>query len=404
MTSRLFGVALVLGLLTAVGPFAIDMYLPALPGLQQGLDASVEEAQWSLMAFFIAVAMAQGVYGPLSDMFGRKPPLYFGLCLFALASLGCALAPDIHTLIVCRFVQGLGACAGMVIPRAVVRDMYTGVQAARLMALLMLVFSVSPILSPLVGSVIIQFASWRGIFWAVMVAAAIGLLLTRFVLEETRPVELRVNSNVGTAIAAYRTLLRDRTFVGLAFIGAFGTGSFLTYLANSSFVLIDYYGLTPTQYSLAFSINAVAFIGAAQCTGWLSERFGLHNVVATAVSGCAATMVLLTVLTIMGGNGLATMMVLLFIGYGFMGFMIPATAVLALDRHGSIAGTASALMGTFQFVTGALAIAVVSQFFDGTSAPMIAGIAGCALCSFLIAMATLRGIDKPPAAQDVVAA
>src|SRR5699024_5624011 len=148
----------------------------------------------------------------------------------------------------------------------VVRDMYTGVDAARLMALLMLVFSVSPILSPLVGSFVIQFASWRGIFWTVMIAAGAGMLLTRFVLGETRPAELRVNSNVRTAIAAYRTLLGDWTFIGLAFIGAFGTGSFLTYLANSSFVLIDYYGLTPTQYSMAFSINAVAFIGAAQCT------------------------------------------------------------------------------------------------------------------------------------------
>src|SRR5699024_10527306 len=153
-----------------------------------------------------------------------------------------------------------------------------------------------------------------------------------------------------------------------------------------------------------FSINAVAFIGAAQCTGWLSERFGLNSVVRAAVSGCAATMVLLTAVTAMGADSLGVMMVLLFIGYGFMGFMIPATAVLALDRHGPIAGTASALMGTFQFVTGAIAIAVVGQFFNGTSLPMIAGIAGCSLCSFLIAMATLRGAgSKPPVAEDAVA-
>src|SRR5699024_7018266 len=228
----------VLGLITAVGPFAIDMYLPALPAIQQDLLASVEGAQMSLMAFFIAVALGQGIYGPLSDMYGRKRPLYFGLCVFALASLGCALAPDINTLIACRFVQGLGACAAMIIPRAVVRDMYTGVQAARLMALLMLVFSVSPILSPLVGSLVIGFASWRGIFWAVMLTAGVAVALARFVLRETRPAELRVNSNVGTALAAYRTLLADWTFIGLALIGAFGTGSFLTYLANSSFVLI----------------------------------------------------------------------------------------------------------------------------------------------------------------------
>lgn len=401
MTSRLFGMALVLGLLTAVGPFAIDMYLPALPGIQQGLDASVTEAQMSLMMFFVAVALAQGIYGPVSDMFGRKPPLYFGLCLFALASVGCALAPDIRTLIFCRFIQGLGACAGMIIPRAIVRDMYTGVKAARLMALLMLVFSVSPILSPLIGSFVIQLADWRSIFWVVVGLAGAGLVLAKFVLKETRPAEQRVNSNVRTAISAYRILLNDRTFIGLAFIGAFGTASFLTYLASSSFVLIDYYGLTPTQYSMAFSVNAVAFIGAAQCTGWLSERFGLSNVVRMAVTGCAATMLLLTVLVGAGINRLDVLMVLLFVGYGFMGFMIPATAVMALDRHGPIAGTASALMGTFQFVTGAIAIAVVSLLFNGTALPMVAGIAGCSVCSFLIAMSTLRSVDKAAAKEAV---
>lgn len=389
MTSRFLGAAIVLGLLSAIGPFAIDMYLPALPTIQQSLGADVGAVQMSLMAFFISVGVGQLVYGPLSDMFGRKPPIYFGLSLFALGSIGCAMAPDIHSLILCRFVQGLGACAGMVVPRAIVRDMHTGNDAARLMSLLMLVFSVSPILAPLTGSLVIRLASWRGIFWVVTGAAALGLLMVASVLKETRSAEQRVASGVASALAAYRTLLKDRHFLGLVFIGAFGVSSFFAYLANSSFVLIDHYGLTPTQYSMAFSVNAIAFIGAAQFTGALGSRYGLKRVVKMAVAGYAVTMLLLLAVLLAGVDRLAVMMALLFVGYGFLGLVIPSTAVLALDRHGAIAGTASALMGTFQFVTGAVVIAVIRLFLNGTALPMVAGIAACAWIAFALARITL---------------
>jgi multidrug resistance protein len=180
MTKSFFRAALVLGLLSAIGPFAIDMYLPALPSIGQTLGASMGAVQASLMAFFISLGIGQIIYGPVSDMIGRKAPLYFGLVLFAAGSIGCALAPDVHTLIVLRFIQGLGACAGMVVPRAIVRDLHTGHDAARLMSLLMLVFSVSPILAPLAGSILIESFGWRSVFWAVTVAAAAGLLLVAF--------------------------------------------------------------------------------------------------------------------------------------------------------------------------------------------------------------------------------
>lgn len=395
MTSRFLGAALVLGLLSAIGPFAIDMYLPALPSIQQGFHTAVGTAQLSLMVYFVSVGTGQLIYGPVSDMLGRKPPIYFGLCLFAAGSIGCALAPDIHTLIGFRFVQGLGACAGMVIPRAIVRDMHTGHDAARLMALLMLVFSVSPILAPLTGSLVIRMASWRGIFWVITGAAALGLLLAATVLKETRPPEQRVASSVRSALASYATLLKDRHFLGLVMIGAFGVSSFFAYLANSSFVLIDHYGLSPSHYSLAFSVNAAAFIGAAQFTGSLGQRYGLKRVVRTAVTGYAASMSALTILSFLGVDRLDVMMALLFVGYGFLGMVIPSTAVLALEAHGKIAGTASALMGTAQFVTGALVVAVLGWFIDGTERPMVAGIAACALLAFGFAQATLRERHGP---------
>lgn len=389
MTTSFFRTALILGLLSAIGPFAIDMYLPALPSIGAELGAENNVVQLSLLAFFISFALFQLVYGPLSDMWGRKAPLYLGIGLFSAASIGCALATDIETLIAFRFLQGIGGAAGMVIPRAIVRDMHTGVQAARLMSLLMLVFSISPILAPLTGSAIIEFYGWRGVFWAVMIASFIGLVLLSTQLQETRLKAHRAESNLGSALAAYGVLFKDRNFLTLTFIGGLGISSFLVYLANSPFVLIDHYGLTPTQYSLAFSINALSFFGVSQATGWFGERFGLVRVMRVAVTAFALIMATMAIVMVLGFNQLPVLAVFLFVGYGCLGLVIPTTAVLALDDHGAIAGTASSLMGTLHFVTAAVAMVVASLFFDGTAVPMATGIALCALGALLLTQVTI---------------
>ncbi len=381
--------AVTLGLLSAIGPFAIDMYLPALPAIGGDLHADNSSVQLSLTVFFIAVSLCQSIYGPLSDMVGRKRPLYIGLALFSIGSIGCALAPSIGTLIVFRFLQGIGACAGMVIPRAVVRDLHTGVDATRLMSLLMLVFSISPILAPLTGSFVIQLGGWRAVFWVVLVAAVIGWAILG-TLQETRPPADRADSNLRSAIAAYGLLLRDRHFLGLAAIGAFGISSFFVYLSNSPFVLIEHYHLSPRLYSLCFSINAASFFAVAQLNGWLAMRFGLKRVVRTAVVAFAAVMLVLLALFAAGVDRLDVMAVLLFVGFGALGMVIPTTAVLALEEHGAIAGTASALMGTIQFVVGAVVMLIVGSFLNGTALPMVAGIAGCATLALLFAQVTLR--------------
>lgn len=376
--------AIILGLLSAIGPFAIDMYLPALPFIGQDLMADEGAVQMSLLAFFLSFALFQIVYGPLSDMWGRKLPLYLGIGLFTVASIGCALATSVEMLIAFRFLQGIGGAAGMVIPRAVVRDMHTGVQAARLMSLLMLVFSISPILAPLTGSGVIHFFGWRGVFWAVMIAALIGLVLLATQLEETRPKQARTESSLGSALSAYALLLRDRNFLTLTFIGGFGISSFLVYLANSPFVLIDHYGLTPTQYSFAFSINAVSFFAVSQMTGWLGSRYGLLRVMRMAVAGFGLSMAAMVLVMSMGSPQLWVMAAFLFVGYGCLGLVIPTTGVLALEDHGEIAGSASALMGTLQFVVSIVAMVIASLFFNGTPLPMIMGIALCAVIAFAI--------------------
>ena len=390
MLSRYLQMALILGLISAIGPFAIDMYLPALPDIGRSLRAEVGPVQFTLTAFFLSIGLGQLLYGPVSDMLGRKPPLYAGLTLFALASVGCALATDIHTLVALRFLQGLGAAAGMAIPRAIVRDLHTGAEAARLMSLLMLVFSVSPILAPLAGSAVIAFTGWRGVFWAVALAAVAGLLLVRGTLPETRGPAERLDSSFGSALRGYGLLLRDRHYLGLVFIGASGMGGFFVYLAGSPFVLINHYGLTPTQYSLAFGLNAAAFIGAAQLTGPLGKRFGLPPLAKAAATVSGSVLLALLAYYLSGGDRLIVLIALNFIATGFMGLVIPTVAVLALDKHGAIAGTASALMGTLQMLTGAAAMGIVGLFANGQPLPMVVGMATGCTTALVLAWVTLR--------------
>lgn len=387
--SSLLRHALILGLLSAIGPFAIDMYLPALPAIGTALGADTRQVQASLMVFFLALGIGQLIYGPLSDRYGRKPPLYFGLALFAVGSVGCALAPNIESLIAFRVLAGAGACAGMVIPRAIVRDLHTGVEATRLTSLLMLVFSVSPILAPLAGSVMIALADWRGIFWAVTVAAVLAMAMMSIWLAESRAPADRVGSDLRSALSAYGMLLRDRHFLGLTFIGAFSMSGFFVYLANSSFVLIEHYGLTPTQYSLCFSANAAAFIGVAQFTGRLVARLGLPQVVRLGVAGFGVMAGVLWLCFAAGFSALPMLLGLVFVSFGFLGLVVPTTSVLALETHGQIAGTASALLGTLQMVTGAVVMAGLSLFVDGTATPMVSGIAGCAAVAAVMTWLTL---------------
>ncbi|RZJ14571.1 MAG: Bcr/CflA family efflux MFS transporter [Acidovorax sp.] len=391
---RFFHMALILGLLSAIGPFAIDMYLPALPEIGASLGANVGAVQWSLTAFFVSLGAGQLFYGPISDMVGRKPPLYAGLVVFTLASVGCALATDIETLVALRFLQGLGAAAGMAIPRAVVRDLHTGTEAARLMSLLMLVFSISPLLAPLAGSGVIALAGWRGVFWAVAVAAVAGLLLVSQGLRETRPAAERLESSLASALSGYWLLLRDGHYLGLVFIGGCSMAGFFVYLASSPFVLINHYGLTPVQYSLAFSVNAAAFFAAAQFNAKLGRRFGMVPTVKAAVTGAAVVMIAMLSYYLTGGDELAVLLSLYFVASALMGLVIPTTSVLALEEHGAIAGTASALLGTLQMLVGAAAMGVVGLFANGKPLPMVIGMASGALAGFMLTWITL-GRSRP---------
>ncbi|MGY2398026.1 multidrug effflux MFS transporter [Pseudomonas sp. SDO5271_S396] len=396
MSRSIAHLAVLLGLITAIGPFAIDIYLPALPTLGASLHASASAVQMSLTVFFMIIGVCQLFYGPVSDVFGRKPPIYAGLGIFILASIGCALAPTIEVLIGFRALQAFDACAGMVIPRAVVRDLYTGHEAARLMALLMLVMSVSPILAPLAGSLVISLWSWREVFGVLAVVALLCLLMTFVQLPETHPPERRLGKTLGSAFGSYGALLRDPVFTGLAVVSGFGLATFFVFIGSAPFVYIEYFGLTPTQFSLGFALNAASFFAMSQLTARLSARYGLAPVILASVKAVAAIMALLA-LTTLWVDSLALMMSLLFIGFGFLGLLLPAAGVLSLEEHGAEAGSASALLGAIQMITAAVCMTLVGVFADHTPAPMLIGIALCAIAAMLTVMWTLRRLPAHPA-------
>ncbi|QKV17406.1 multidrug effflux MFS transporter [Oricola thermophila] len=387
--------AIVLGLLAWVGPFAIDMYLPALPAIAEDFGTSVTATQATLTAYFIAFGIAQLVYGPMADWVGRKRPIYVGLGIFMAGSLACALAPSIGWLVAGRSVQALGAATVMVVPRAIVRDLYTGTQATRMMALIMLVISVSPMLAPLSGAGLIALGDWRLIFQLLAVAALLSILLTAFGLPETLPPERRVPVRPRALLSGIRNLLGDPRFVGLTLIGGFGMASFFVFLSSASFVYTGQYGLSPVGFSLAFAVNAIGFFGASQVAPNLGDRFGMARMVLVATTGFAVSALILLGLTLAGFDALFLLIAMLFVTNSFFGLVMAPVMVMALDDHGDKAGLASSLGGTLQMLAGGLMIVATGPFFDGTSLPMVASIAFCATTALVLAVATLRSAPRP---------
>jgi MFS transporter, DHA1 family, multidrug resistance protein len=370
--------ALVLGLLSAVGPFAIDMYLPAMPAIEAGLAATSREVQGTLTFYFLAFGLSQLIYGPIADRYGRRPPLLAGLVIFGLGSVLSALAPTVDWLVAGRFVQGLGAAAVMVVPRAIIRDQMTGPDAARLMAAIMMVISVSPMLAPLAGAGLLALADWRAIFWVLGGAGLVSLIIALLFQPETLKDDARVPISLPVMGQGVRTLFGSPIFMGLTFVGAFGFASFFVFIAEASFVYSGTYGLTPAQFGLAFAVNAVGFIGASQFAGALGGRFGMGAMMRGAVIGFAGFTFLNLLVVLLGLGSLWSLIGLSMLASAGLGLVIPGAMVMALDDHGEIAGLASSLGGTLQMVTGAAITAAAGPFFNGTPLPMVATMAVCA--------------------------
>jgi MFS transporter, DHA1 family, multidrug resistance protein len=373
----LTALSVVLGLVAAVGPFAIDMYLPAMPEIGRDLRASQQAVQWTIVGYFITFGLAQLIYGPWADQAGRKPPLYVGLALFIIGTLVCAMAPGIVWLVIGRMIQGLGGAATMVVLRAVIRDLATGPAATRMMSTIMIVIAISPMLAPLSGAGLMTLGSWRLIFWALLIAAAISFFLIHFALPETLTAANRQTFDLNTTIRGTKALLADRPFMVMTFLAGFSFASFFVFIASASFVYTQQFGLTPTQFSFAFAANAIGFFAASQFAAPLATRMGTLRMIYLATAGFALATFAGFALGLMGLASLPVTMAALFVGNIFLGVILPTAQVQALEDHGSNAGLASSLGGTMQMVAAGVLVAAAGPFLDGTVVPMQGAIALC---------------------------
>ncbi len=379
MSGSLARPALILGLLSTIGPFAIDMYLPAMPVIGTDLGATPQGMQTTITAYFAAFGLAQMIYGPWADQAGRKIPLYAGIGMFVLGTVLSMYAHSGLELSAGRFVQGLGGAALGVVPRAIVRDMFTGPEATRMMAAIMLVFSVSPMLAPLAGSALLAITGWRGIFGALLVAAVLSLALLAFAQPETLAKDNRRPFNLGTLLRGCAELFVDKGFLLLTFIGAFGFGSFFIFLAAGSYAYQQGFGLSSTQFSLAFAANAMAFIGGTQRANKAAVRFGVLPTLKSASTGFAISASGLFAIALLGDISLWVVIVGLAAGNACLGLIVPTTMVMALDDQGEKAGLASSLGGTLQMLTGGLMVVVLGPILGADPLPMIGGIAFAAV-------------------------
>jgi MFS transporter, DHA1 family, multidrug resistance protein len=375
----------VLGALTAMAPLSIDMYLPALPRVASDLSTGAMQAQLTLTACVVGLAAGQAVAGPLSDAFGRRRPLLAGLAAYAVASLLCVAAPNVETLIALRVVQGAAGAAGIVIARAVVRDLYDGVAAAKFFSTLMLVNGLAPILAPVIGGQLLRVMPWPGVF-GVLTGIGVALLLaTLAALGETLPPERRETGGLRATVRTFGTLAGDRSFVGPALALALAFAAMFTYISGSPFVLQDIYHLSPQAFSVAFGVNSLGIVAAGQVSGWLAGRVALGRLMAAGLATVAAGGVLLLA-AVLAGGGLPAVLPALFLVASGQGLIMPnATALALADRPPRVTGSASALLGLSQFALGGAAGPLAGIAGPRTAVPMAVTIAVLSLLAAAVA-------------------
>ena len=377
---------LILGSLAAFGPLSNDTYLSALPSIRDDLDASAAAVQLTVTACLLGLASGQLVAGPLGDRLGRRRPLLVGLAGYTIVSLLCAIAPTVWALVALRLAQGMCGAVGIVLARAIVRDLHEGVAAARAFALIFGVTGLAPILAPLAGAAVLHVTSWRGIFVALAgIGAAIGVA-TLLGLPESLPVGRRRSDGLRRTLLVYRALLGDRWFVGHGLATGLVFGAMFAYLAGSPFVLQEIYGLSPFEFSLVFGLNALGIVTASVVGSQVVGRVGPRRLLTLGLlESCAGAAFLLLAIEL--DLGVAAVCAALFAVVSAVGFVSPNANALALAEHPETAGSASALLGLMQFVVGAAAAPLVGVAGAEDALPMaitIAVLAGAALAQFVL--------------------
>lgn len=380
----------VLGALTALGPFTIDMYLPAFPVLEREFDVNAAAIQLTLTGTMVGFALGQLIVGPLSDQIGRRLPLIAATALHIAACFGAALAPDLFWLSVARVLQGLGAAAGAVVATAMVRDLFGGYPLVRMLAHLSLVNGLAPILAPVIGSQLLLVVDWRGLFWFLAAFGVLVVVATAVFIRETLPVERRRIRGHSSVLQRYRALFRDRIYVGAVLIAGMNFSALFAYLSSSPFLFQEVHALTAQEYGLLFGLNSIGVVLGVQVSSRLQKRIGPAWIIATATIVQAVCAIAIMVLD-MSGAGIFGTIVPLFVFIAACGFNFPAISALALVRHGAEAGTAASVLGAANFGVAGLVSPIVGLFTITNSIPM----AGVMLVATAIAIVVLWSVVRP---------
>jgi DHA1 family bicyclomycin/chloramphenicol resistance-like MFS transporter len=373
-----------LGLLSAMGAFSIDMYLPGFPDIARDLHTTIAHITLSITSFFIGISVGQMIYGPLLDKFGRKKPLYIGLVVYLVTSLACAYAPTANALIGIRFLQALGSCAGMVASRALVRDIFPVSENAKVFSLLMLVLAISPIVAPTLGGYMTALFGWQSIFYILTGLAAVTLVLVYFKLPDGRPANLSLSLLPRPIINGFLEVAKVPQFYTYAFAGAIASSGLYAYIAGSPFVFMDLYQVSEKQYGWIFAFVAMGLIGASQVNTILLRKYSSEQIIRVTLFCQSLAGLALVLGTWFHLLGLFSTIFLIWIFLSTQGFPFPNSSALCLAPFSKNAGTASALMGAIQLGFGAISTALVSIFNNGTPMPMAAVMCVCAISSFVV--------------------
>lgn len=384
-------IILILGALTMIGPFSIDMYLPGFPAIAKDLQTTIAEVQLSLASFFVGLSLGQLFSGPITDRFGRKKPLYIGLGLYMLASLACVFAPNVETLIALRFVQALGGSVGMVVSRAVVRDLYPPEEMAKIFSMLMLVMGVAPIIAPSLGGILASSVGWQAIFLTLVLISAITLLGMYLGLPETKPSDAAISLKPVKVLKDYVEIIKNRQFLTYTLVSGISGAGMFAYISGSPFVFIELHQVPEATFGIIFSANAFGLIMSGQLNRLALQRFTTVQIVKFVNALQLIFGALLVVYSFTFWGGLPMLIGLIFCYMSMLGFLYPNSGALAMAPFARNAGAASALLGSLQFVISAVVAGLVSALDNGTALPMTGAMAICSLLVFLL----LRISKKP---------
>ena len=375
---------IILGLLTAIGPLSIDMYLPAFPDIAKGLNTTVASVMLSLSSFFIGISVGQLIYGPLLERFGRKTPLYFGLVIYAFAAWGCATASTVDSLIVFRLFQALGGCVGMVASRAMVRDLFEVKDNAKIFSTLMLVVAVSPIIAPTLGGYITAYLGWRYIFGMLIIVIAIIIAGIYFILPESKKPDPNFSLKPSSILKTYATIVKHPQFAMYTFTGAVAYAGLYVYISGSPYVFMILFKVTERHYGWIFAIIAAGLIGASQLNSFFLKKYSSEQIIRAALYLQSIIGAVLVSLTIFGFSELYSTITLIFLFLCCQGFIFPNASALSMAPFGHNAGSASALMGFIQMSVGAVMSAMVSILQNDSALAMTGIMASCSITASIL--------------------